>query len=60
MAKGIKVPKRAAQTPSVQVTARVTPELAHRVKVYAAQNKMLVQDIIAAGIRAVIGEKTAA
>ncbi len=46
--------------PCVQVATRIPPELAKRLKLYAVQHDLLVTDLIEAGIRAVLGEKSAA
>jgi len=57
----IKVPKREAGEVQTQVSTRISAELAKRLRVYAVTNDLLVSDIIAAGIKAVIGgEKSAA
>jgi hypothetical protein len=56
----IRVQRRDVREPRVQVSTRVTPELAKRLKVYAVTHDLLVTDLIEAGIKAVLGEKSAA
>ena len=60
MAKGIEVPKRAARTPVVQIACRVPVDVAKSLRLFAVTNDVLMQDVIVAGIRAVIGAKAPA
>lgn len=56
----IKFPKREMGEVQTQVSTRISAELAKKLRVYAVTNDLLVSDIIAAGIKAVIGgEKSA-
>ena len=59
-AMAIRVPKREAAEVQVQVSTRIPADLAKRLRVYAVQNDTLVSNIVEAGIRAVLGEKSAA
>ena len=56
----IPVSKRAAHEPTVQVNVRLRPDLAKQLRAYAARHEVLVQDIVEAGVRAVMGKKAAA
>jgi len=56
----IRVPKRDVGEVQTQVSTRISVELAKKLRVYAVTNDLRVSDIIAAGIKAVIGEKSAA
>jgi len=56
----IRVPKRDVGEVQTQVSTRISIELAKKLRVYAVTNDLRVSDIIAAGIKAVIGEKSAA
>jgi len=51
----IKVPKREVGEVQTQVSTRISAELAKKLRVYAVTNDLLVSDIVAAGIKAVIG-----
>ena len=56
----IRVPKRDVGEVQTQVSTRNSVELAKKLRVYAVTNDLRVSDIIAAGIKAVISEKSAA
>jgi|GraSoiStandDraft_41_1057321.scaffolds.fasta_scaffold281097_2 hypothetical protein len=59
--KAFHIPKKdQGQRPTVQVAVRIDPVLAKHLRVYAVTNDVLIQDVVEAGIKAVIGEPGAA
>jgi hypothetical protein len=59
-AMAIRVPRHEVREAETQVSTRIPAELAKKLRVFAVQNDALISDIIEAGIRAVIGKKSAA
>ncbi len=56
----IRLPKRTAHEPTVQVNVRLRPNLAKELRAFALRNETTMQDVVEAGVRAVIGKKAAA
>lgn len=53
---GIKVEKHGRQVPSIQVNARIDPELARRVRIFAVTHGVGMAAMVEAGLRAVLAE----
>jgi hypothetical protein len=53
MAMTVKLPKRTVD-PTVQISARIAPELAKKVRVFVAEHETTVCDVVTAGLRAII------
>lgn len=49
----VKFPKRTAD-PAVQISARITPGLAKKVRVFVAEHETTVGDVVTAGLRAIV------
>jgi hypothetical protein len=49
----VKLPKRTAD-PTVQISVRIAPELAKRVRVFVAEQETTVCDVVTAGLKAII------
>ena len=49
----VKLPKRTAD-PTVQISARITPDLAKKVRVFVAEHETTVGDVVTAGLRAIV------
>ena len=49
----VNLPKRTAD-PTVQIAARIAPELAKKVRVFVAEHETTVGDVLTAGLRAIV------
>jgi hypothetical protein len=52
----VNLPKRTAN-PTVQISARIAPELAKKVRVFVAEHETTVCDVVTAGLRAIVEKK---
>jgi len=49
----VKLPKRTAD-PTVQVSTRIAPDLAKKVRRFAVEHETTISDMVAAGLKAIV------